>query len=175
MVTGKGVPDLATRQLVYRLTTQFILPVVILTDCDPYGFEIALTYKFGSLAMAWVPERLAVPSAIWLGLLPSDLDELGIEEESMRPLSREDRKKIQDLHLRDYINDFCPQLIDELEILWRVGRKAEIQQVSQQIEDIITFTYQVSEEREPGFLAKTFLPSKLLHLEHQARNGDQLF
>ena len=57
----------ATRQLVYRLTNQFILPVVILTDCDPYGFEIALTYKFGSLAMAWAPERLAVPSAIWLG------------------------------------------------------------------------------------------------------------
>ena len=99
----------------------------------------------------------------------------GFEEESMRPLSREDRQKIQDLHLRDYNNNFCPQLIDELEVLWRVGRKAEIQQVSQQIEDIITFTYQVSEEREPGFLAKTFLPSKLLHLEHQARNGDQLF
>ena len=130
MVTGKGVPDLATRQLVYRLSTQFVLPVVILTDCDPYGFEIALTYKFGSLAMAWAPERLAVPSAIWLGLLPSDLGALDIEEESMRLLSREDRKKIQDLHLRDYINDFCPQLIEELEILWRVGRKAEIQQVA---------------------------------------------
>ena len=76
MVTGKGVPDLATRQLVYRLSTQFILPVVILTDCDPYGFVIALTYMFGSLAMAWAPERLVVPSAIWLGLLPSDLGEL---------------------------------------------------------------------------------------------------
>ena len=136
MVTGKGVPDLATRQLVYRLTTQFLLPVVILTDCDPYGFEIALTYKFGSLAMAWAPERLAVPSAIWLGLLPSDLEELGIEKESMRLLSREDRKKIQDLHLRDYINDFCPQLIEELEILWRVGRKAEIQQVLEERKDM---------------------------------------
>ena len=35
--------------------------------------------------------------------------------------------------------------------------------------------YQVSEEREPGFLAKTFLPSKLLHLEKMARNGEELF
>ena len=34
MVTGKGVPDLATRQLVYRLTTEFSLPTFILTDCD---------------------------------------------------------------------------------------------------------------------------------------------
>ena len=43
MVTGRGVPDLATRQLVYRLTTEFSLPTFILTDCDPYGIEIALT------------------------------------------------------------------------------------------------------------------------------------
>ena len=157
MVTGKGVPDLATRQLVYRLTTEFSLPTFILTDCDPYGIEIALTYKFGSLAMAWTPERLAVPSAIWLGLLPSDLGQLEIGEESMRPLSKEDRKKIQDLHLRDYVGNFCPQLTEELEILWRVGRKAEIQQVS--------------EEREPGFLAQGFLSTKLLHLERLACEG----
>ena len=69
----------------------------------------------------------------------------------MRPLSKEDRKKIQDLHLRDYVGNFCPQLTEELEILWRVGRKAEIQQVS--------------EEREPGFLAQGFLSTKLLYLE----------
>ena len=43
MVTGRGVPDLATRQLVYRLTTKFSLPTFILTDCNPYGSEIALT------------------------------------------------------------------------------------------------------------------------------------
>ena len=44
MVTGRGVPDMATRQLVYRLTTEFSLPTFfILTDCDPYGIEIALT------------------------------------------------------------------------------------------------------------------------------------
>ena len=84
---------------------------------------------------------------------------------------------------RDYINNFCPQLVEELEILWRVGRKAEIQQVlfrgerkrHKHIFKINIPMYQVSEEREPGFLAKTFLPSKLLHLEHLARNGAQLF
>ena len=52
---------------------------------------------------------------------------------------------------------FCPQLTEELEILWRVGRKAEIQQVS--------------EEREPGFLAQGFLSTKLLYLERLACEG----
>ena len=45
MVTGKGVPDLATRQLVHLLSVT--LPVLIITDCDPYGLEIFLTYKYG--------------------------------------------------------------------------------------------------------------------------------
>ena len=75
----------------------------------------------------------------------------------MRPLSKEDRKKIQDLHLRDYVGNFCPQLTEELEILSRIGRKAEIQQVS--------------EEREPGFLAQGFLTTKLLYLERLACEG----
>ena len=61
----------------------------------------------------------------------------------MRLLSREDRKKIQDLHLRDYINSFCPQLIEELEILWRVGRKAEIQQVSREAIYCIQYTIHI--------------------------------
>ena len=36
MITGKGVPDLATRQLVRMLHSHASLPVLILTDCDPY-------------------------------------------------------------------------------------------------------------------------------------------
>ena len=113
MVTGKGMPDLASRQLVYRLATEFQLPVLLPPDCDPYGLEIALTYKFGSLAMAWAPERLAVPSSLWLGLLPSDVAKLGIPPESMRPLSTDDRKKVQNLHGREYVRDCCPLLLPE--------------------------------------------------------------
>jgi DNA topoisomerase VI subunit A len=72
--------------------------VLLLTDCDPYGLEIALTYKFGSLAMAWAPERLA---------------KLGVPPDSMRPLSTDDRKKVQDLHGREYVRDCCPLLLPE--------------------------------------------------------------
>ena len=94
MITGKGVPDLSSRQLVYRLSTELQLPVLILTDCDPYGVEIGLIYKYGSLAMTWMPERLAVPCSVWLGLLPSDIAKLEIGETSMNPLSRDDFKKL---------------------------------------------------------------------------------
>ena len=135
--------------------------MLLLTDCDPYGLEIALTYKFGSLAMAWAPERLAVPSSLWLGLLPSDVAKLGIPPESMRPLSTDDRKKVQDLYGREYVRDCCPLLLPELECLWGMGRKAEIQQHS--------------EEREPGFLAHSYLPSKLHYLGARAAGGSEMF
>ena len=39
MITGKGVPDLATRQLVYMLSSQQGLPVMIMTDCNTYGVD----------------------------------------------------------------------------------------------------------------------------------------
>jgi len=157
MVTGKGMPDLATRQLVYRLSTELLLPTFLLTDCDPYGLEIGLTYKFGSLAMAWAPERLAVPSATLLGLLPSDVARLAIPPASMREFSEEDWKKVQDLHDRDYVREACPLLVGELEALWQLGRKAEIQQVS--------------EEREEGFLVRSYLPERMVFAEGRAARG----
>lgn len=157
MVTGKGMPDLATRQLVYRLSTELLLPTFLLTDCDPYGLEIGLTYKFGSLAMAWAPERLAVPSATLLGLLPSDVARLAIPPASMREFSEEDWKKVQDLHDRDYVREACPLLVGELEALWQLGRKAEIQQVS--------------EEREEGFLVRSYLPERIVFAEGRAARG----
>ena len=69
MVTGKGVPDLSTRQLVHRLSTEGGLPAAALVDCDPFGIEIMFVYKYGSLAMAWSAEWTAVPSLEWIGLL----------------------------------------------------------------------------------------------------------
>lgn len=146
MITGKGVPDLATRQLVYMLATKLLLPVMIMTDCDPYGVDICMMYKYGSLAMAWAAEPLAVPSSVWLGLLPSDISRLSIMSSSMKLHSTQDYKKMVDLNNRQYVRE-NRKLCDELEILWELGRKAEIQQMV--------------EDRAAGFLAQEFLPTKI--------------
>ena len=146
MITGKGVPDLATRQLVHILSSQLGLPIMIMTDCDPYGLDICMMYKYGSLAMAWAAEHLAVPTSVWLGLLPSDISRLSIMPSSMKLHSAQDRKKMMDLSSREYVTK-DNRLTEELEILWEMGRKAEIQQVV--------------EERDRGFLSHQFLPRKI--------------
>ena len=149
MVTGKGVPDLATRQLIYLLSSKFLLPVLILTDCDPYGLEIFLMYKYGSLAMSWAAEPLAVTTSVWLGLLPSELSDLEIGDSSMKPHSDLDTRKMMEMSRREYLQEEADNdgLRRELEMMWNIGRKAEIQQIV--------------EMREDGFLAQQYLPWKI--------------
>ena len=38
------------------------MPVFAFVDADPWGYEIMLTYRFGSVAMAWCCESVAVPA-----------------------------------------------------------------------------------------------------------------
>lgn len=48
------------------------IPLVALMDCDPYGIEIYLTYRCGSIKSAYENANLAVPALKYLGQLPSD-------------------------------------------------------------------------------------------------------
>lgn len=46
---GKGYPDTNTRLILNKLRELHTLPIYALTDADPYGIEIMLTYRHGSL------------------------------------------------------------------------------------------------------------------------------
>ncbi|KAK5822230.1 hypothetical protein F5H01DRAFT_410550 [Linnemannia elongata] len=50
------------------------IPLVALMDCDPYGIEIYLTYRCGSIKSAYENAKLAVPALKCLGQFPSDWD-----------------------------------------------------------------------------------------------------
>lgn len=98
LVTGKGVPDLATRALVYTLHTELGLPVYGLCDCNPYGIGVLQTYRRGSARMGLDgTERYGVPIQ-WVGLRPSQV--YGMRSGSDLPsnvfqaLADLDRKKI---------------------------------------------------------------------------------
>ena len=63
-MTGKGFPDLNTRQLLWKLAFEIIpqAAFLCLVDGNPYGMEIMSVYKFGSLSMVWCGEHLASDS-----------------------------------------------------------------------------------------------------------------
>jgi len=73
LVTSAGQPDRATRRFVRRLNEELKLPVYVLTDSDPYGFYIYSVFKIGSITLSYESERLATPSARFLGVAMSDV------------------------------------------------------------------------------------------------------
>lgn len=125
LITGKGVPDLSTRKLLHRLANEDLKDAfyLCLVDGDPYGVAIMLIYKYGSMAMAWCCEQLAVPKLEWIGVHPSEFKDLG---EILKGLSPADKKKVDCLRSRDYLpQDYSK----ELNLMSRIGKKAEIEDI----------------------------------------------
>lgn len=73
LVTSAGQPDRATRRFVRRLSDEYKLPVYILADSDPYGFYIYSVFKAGSITLSYESERLATPSAKFIGVAMTDI------------------------------------------------------------------------------------------------------
>lgn len=74
--------------------------------------------------MSNLSSELAVPSIRWLGIFPSDIKKFGIKS---APLTQEDKRKLQNILNRPYINDHVHR---ELLIMKQINLKAEIEGIS---------------------------------------------
>ncbi|EOA30800.1 hypothetical protein CARUB_v10013943mg, partial [Capsella rubella] len=109
VITGRGYPDVSTRRFLRLLIEKLQLPVHCLVDCDPYGFEILATYRFGSMQMAYDIESLRAPDMKWLGAFPSDSEIYDVPKQCLLPLTEEDKKRTEALLLRCYLKREMPQ------------------------------------------------------------------
>ncbi|KAK0076467.1 hypothetical protein PV325_005312 [Microctonus aethiopoides] len=122
IITGKGYPDVATRVFIKMLVDNISLPIFILVDANPHGFEIMCVYKYGSINLWWENENLICPTINWIGFYPSEL--IGLHLPRL-PLTDNDKMKIRSLEKRFYINDDERK---ELKIMQQ--GKAEIESVA---------------------------------------------
>ena len=72
LISSEGQAPRATRKLIRRLNTELDLPVMILTDGDPWGISIASVIIHGSVNCAHLRE-LNTPEAVWAGIYASDI------------------------------------------------------------------------------------------------------
>ncbi|XP_035220089.1 meiotic recombination protein SPO11-like isoform X2 [Stegodyphus dumicola] len=142
---GKGFPDVNTREMLRKLWETLRIPILGLVDADPYGIEILNTYRYGSKAMSFDVENLAVTEIRWLGLLPSDIERLNLPTTSIQTLSRYDILKAKSLLNRNYMQANISWK-DQIEIMLHSQQKAEIEGLS---------------KINPLFLPKTYLPGKI--------------
>jgi DNA topoisomerase VI subunit A len=69
LLTGCGMPDIASRACLHRIATEFdTLPVYGVADCNPAGVGIVLAYKLGSANLGTESLLYAVPRLQWLCL-----------------------------------------------------------------------------------------------------------
>ncbi|KZT11080.1 DNA topoisomerase IV, alpha subunit [Laetiporus sulphureus 93-53] len=97
IITGKGYPDVATRQLVKTLSDNLpdCVPLLALVDGDAYGLDILSVYRYGSAVMQHESEHLAAGRVKWLGIRTSELAGLGVAKEALIPIIKHDEKKAQ--------------------------------------------------------------------------------
>ena len=62
--------------LLKRLVSDLCVPAFALTDANVYGYEIFLTYKFGSPNFAYESAEIAVPELIRIGVTADDIRDL---------------------------------------------------------------------------------------------------
>jgi meiotic recombination protein SPO11 len=145
LITGKGYPDISTRLLVKRINDILTkIPIFILVDADPYGIEIMCTYKFGSFSKIFNAEQFAVPSIRYIGMWPSDMDNMNCMVSDATP---EDLKKTDEILERPYV---CGRLREELFWLKTRKKKAEIECLY---------------EQSMSYLFNNYIPTKIVNLE----------
>ncbi|XP_017468257.1 PREDICTED: meiotic recombination protein W68 [Rhagoletis zephyria] len=141
LVTGKGYPDLCTRYILNRLSTEHNIPVYALFDADPFGIDILLVYQFGSKKMTPdISMNLICPGMRWLGIHPSELNMFNF---SSAALSDKDNNKLEKMLAYNYL---IPSLHAELQILQILQRKAHIDDLN----DI-----------SQNFLINDYIPNKI--------------
>ncbi|XP_031404294.1 meiotic recombination protein SPO11-1 [Punica granatum] len=146
VITGRGYPDVPTRRFLRLLIEKLHLPVYCLVDCDPYGFDILSTYRFGSMQMAYDAKLLRVQGICWLGAFSSDSEKYNIPNVCLLPLTAEDKKRTEVMLQRCYLQREAPEWRLELELMLHRGVKFEIEALA---------VHSIS------FLSKEYIPSKI--------------
>jgi len=129
IASGKGSPSRGFRRFLNRLHNEFHLPIYILVDGDPYGVQIALTYKYGSFNIAHVSKDLAIPDARYIGMFLSDIEKYDMlhflkEKKMYLTMKDVDIKKAKDILKYEWVAT-NPKLKNVVEEFLKTNHKIE--------------------------------------------------
>jgi len=138
-----GQPSRGTRLLIQRLNQEFKLPVYVFCDADSYGFYIYSVIKSGSISLAHISDRIATPSAKFLGLTISDIYKYDLKKCIIKA-KEVDIKRAKELLQYEWFKQ--PKWQKEINLMIEKGIKAEIEALS---------------HRGLKFMSQEYLPEKL--------------
>ncbi len=136
LVHLKGQPARSTRRLIKRMNEELKLQSLVFCDSDPWSFRIYASVAYGAIKTAHISEYLATPSAMFLGITPSDIENYDLPTDK---LTDKDIKALQDIQSDPRFNDEFWR--HEVDLMLRRGRKAEQQALAKYGLDYVTDTY----------------------------------
>ncbi|MBI3191007.1 DNA topoisomerase IV subunit A [archaeon] len=139
-----GQPSRGTRLLIQRLNNEHKLPVYVFADADAYGVYIYSVIKSGSISLAHVSDRIATPSAKFIGLTISDIYDYDLKKATIKAKDV-DIKRAKELLEYEWFKK-NPRWQRELNLMIEKGIKAEIEALS---------------HRGLKFMSEEYLPDKL--------------
>jgi DNA topoisomerase-6 subunit A len=147
LVHLKGQPARSTRRFLRRLYEAKNIPVVVFTDGDPWSFRIFASVAYGAIKTAHISEYLAVPTAMYCGITASDIMNYKLPADK---LNTRDIKALE-AELTDprFKDQFWK---NEIELMLKIGKKAEQQALAKYGLDYVTDTYLPEKLTELGVL-----------------------
>ena len=136
LVHLKGQPARSTRRLLKRFNEELGLPVLVFTDGDPWSFRIYASIAYGAIKTAHISEYLATPTAEFIGVTASDILNYDL------PTDKLNDKDIKALYAELEDPRFnTPFWKNEIELMLKIGRKAEQQALAKYGLDYVTDVY----------------------------------
>lgn len=104
IIASQGQATRGIRRLLQRMSTELKLPVYVMTDFDPWGIYIYSVLKKGSISLAHISERLAIPEARFLGLSGDDIIKYDLKRHIIK-FKDVDVKRLKELSKYDWFKD----------------------------------------------------------------------
>jgi DNA topoisomerase-6 subunit A len=143
----KGQPARSTRRFLKRVTEELKLPVVVFTDGDPWSFRIFASVAYGAIKTAHLSSYLATPSAEFLGITASDIENYELPSDK---LSEQDVRALQ-AELTDP-RFGTAEWRSEIELMLKNGKKAEQQSLAKYGLNYVTEHYLPEKLTEMGVI-----------------------
>lgn len=147
LVHLKGQPARSTRRFIKRLNEELELPVLVFTDGDPWSFRIFASVAYGAIKTAHISEYLATPTAEFVGITASDIEQFELPTDKLTDMDiRALKAELNDPRFNDQFWQ------DEIELMLEINKKAEQQALAKYGLDFVTDTYLPTKLEELGIL-----------------------
>lgn len=141
LVHLKGQPARCTRRLIKRISEECKLPVVVFTDGDPWSYRIFASVAYGAIKTAHISEYLATPSASFIGILPSDIENYKLPTDKLTDQDINALKsELSDPRFKGNVYGNA-SWEDEIKLQLELNKKSEQQALAKYGLDYVTDTY----------------------------------